>query len=175
MRKVLFLALVLLVNAAWVMAQTTGSSSSSTGTSSQSTRGTTQPGSSSQGSMSSQSGIASESGTAGSQTIQGCLQGASGNFTLVDKTGKTYQLQGETAQLSNYIGQEVSVRGIPVTSSSSSAGMSPSSSSASASQSTGASASSSTTSPASATGTAATLTVSHVSKISDTCSPDSSK
>jgi hypothetical protein len=44
-------------------------------------------------------------------TIQGCLTGSGGSYTLTDKSGKTYQLQGDTAKLSDHIGHEVRVIG----------------------------------------------------------------
>jgi len=51
---------------------------------------------------------------AASQTsVEGCLQGSNGNFTLTDNTGTTYQLQGDTSKLSKHVGHEVQITGSP--------------------------------------------------------------
>jgi hypothetical protein len=81
MRKTLLLTVLLLVCAAWVVAQ--------------------------QGSGS--------QATAGETSVEGCLGGAAGAFTLSDKAGTTYQLQlpasADKTKLSQHIGQEVRVTG----------------------------------------------------------------
>src|SRR5438046_1404718 len=43
--------------------------------------------------------------------VEGCLQGSDGNFTLSDSSGTTYQLQGDTAKLSEHVGHEVQITG----------------------------------------------------------------
>jgi hypothetical protein len=85
MARMLLLALTLLLSAAWLQAQ--DQYGSQTG--------------------SSQTGTAA----AGEITVEGCLQGASGNYTLTDKSGTTYQLQGETSKLDAHIGHEVQITG----------------------------------------------------------------
>jgi Protein of unknown function (DUF5818) len=47
----------------------------------------------------------------GQTTVQGCLQGSDGNYTLTDKSGTTYQLQGDTSKLSAHVGHEVQITG----------------------------------------------------------------
>jgi hypothetical protein len=47
----------------------------------------------------------------GQTTVQGCLQGSDGNYTLADNTGTTYQLQGDTSKLSAHVGHEVQITG----------------------------------------------------------------
>ena len=84
MAKKLLLAMSLLLSAVWLQAQ---SQYPQTG--------------------SSQTG-ASASGQA---TVQGCLQGSDGNYTLTDKNGTTYQLQGDTSKLSAHVGHEVQITG----------------------------------------------------------------
>jgi DNA polymerase III alpha subunit len=120
MTKMLTLALVLLVSAAWLQAQEqypqTGSSQS-------------------------------EATASGQITVQGCLQGSNGNYTLTDNSGTTYQLQGDTSKLSAHIGHEVQITGS--TSSSSAA--------------------SSSTSTAAAGAQQPTLTVQKMKHISETC------
>jgi hypothetical protein len=45
------------------------------------------------------------------QTIQGCLKGDGNTFTLIDDSGTTYQLEGDSAKLKNHVGHEVQVAG----------------------------------------------------------------
>ena|SRR5215472_9714783 len=47
----------------------------------------------------------------GQTTVEGCLSGSNGNFTLTDKHGTTYQLTGDAATLSEHVGHEVKVTG----------------------------------------------------------------
>ena len=171
MTKVLLSAAFLVLSVTWVAAQnsdTTGSQSS-------------QPGSSSAGQSSSQS--SSSMGSGSETSVEGCLSGSGGNYTLTSSTGTTYQLTGDSDDLGKHVNQQVRVKG---TQSASSA-----SSSASPSSSTSPSSSSSSTSPSSSSGSMspsgsssasgsspsgssqASFTVSKVSKISDTCSASS--
>ena len=54
----------------------------------------------------------SQAGTsAGETSVEGCLQGSNGNFTLTDKSGTTYQLSGDTSKLSKHVGHEVQITG----------------------------------------------------------------
>lgn len=43
--------------------------------------------------------------------VEGCLQGEKGNFTLTDAAGKIYQLEGDTAKLTDHVGHEVQITG----------------------------------------------------------------
>jgi hypothetical protein len=128
MPKTLMLAISLLVSVAWLQAQ---SQYPQTG--------------------SSQTGSSASSGQA---TIQGCLQGSDGNYTLTDKSRTTYQLQGDTSKLSAHVGHEVQITG----STTSAAGA---------------------TSPTGGTTTSAsqqpTLTVQNMKHISKTCKSASAK
>jgi hypothetical protein len=45
-------------------------------------------------------------------TIQGCLGGAVGEFTLTDRTGTIYQLAGNTAKMEDNVGHTVRVTGV---------------------------------------------------------------
>lgn len=144
MRKSLILSAFLLLCSLWVVAQT-GSSSSST-----------QPSQSSPSSQSSSSSQASSSETSG-QTIEGCLSGSAGNFTLTSSAGTTYQLAGDTSKLTDHVGQEVEITGTPE--SGSAAGTSPSSS-----------ASNPSSSSSSSMGGGQTINVSKVKKIASSCS-----
>lgn len=112
MRKTLLLSLFLLC-AAWAFAQTYPSQSSS-------------PGSSQAGQSSTSTQTSSSSGN--ETKVEGCLNGSSGNYTLTDSSGKTWQISGDTAKLSDHVGHKVEITG--TTSSSSSAATSPNGSSA---------------------------------------------
>jgi hypothetical protein len=127
MAKTFLLVISLLVSAAWLQAQ---SQHPQTG--------------------SSQTGASAS----GQTTVQGCLQGSDGNYTLTDKNGTTYQLQGDTSKLSAHIGHEVQITG---------------------------STTSASTAPSPTTGTPAgatqqpTLTVQNMKHISKTCKSASTK
>ena len=99
MRKLFLLISVLLLGLSWAVAQ-----DSSTG--SQGSNGSAQSSDSSAGN----SGQSSRTGS-GQMTVEGCLSGSSGNFTLTDKNGTAYQLTGDTAKLSEHVGHEVKVTG----------------------------------------------------------------
>ena len=59
-----------------------------------------------------QTGSSEKGATASGQTtVQGCLQGSDGNYTLTDNSGTTYQLQGDTSKLSAHVGHEVEITG----------------------------------------------------------------
>ena len=104
MRHLLLLLLVLLLSVSWVAAQTDQSDRSQTGSSSASRE---------------------KSANTGSQmTVQGCLSGSEGNYTLTDKSGNTYQLTGDTAKLSEHVGHEIKVSGTATTATTSSGGSS---------------------------------------------------
>jgi hypothetical protein len=108
MSKTLMFAAVLLLSVAWLQAQQSSQAGSSPSAGAQTS--------------SSQSGEKSGD-PAGSKTVEGCLQGSNGNFTLTDSAGTTYQLQGDTSKLTEHVGHEVQIKG----SASSAAGSSPSS------------------------------------------------
>ena len=59
-----------------------------------------------------------------SNTVEGCLQGSNGNYTLTDSAGTTYQLAGDTSKLTEHVGHEVEIKGSTSPSSSASAGAS---------------------------------------------------
>lgn len=105
----LMLGLTLLFATTWLLAQDP---------SSQTSPSTSSPSSSSQTGM---------SGSSGQTSVEGCLQGSSGSYTLTDKSGTTYQLSGDTSKLAEHVGHEVQITG---TTSGGAAGSSASSSSA---------------------------------------------
>jgi hypothetical protein len=163
MSKAVFLMAVLLLSTAWIVAQQAAPDTSSapqtqTAPDTSGASQTTTTTSTSQ-TTTSQSGTSSE---ANATTIQGCLGGSTGNFTLTDKSGMTYQLAGNTSDLSKHVGEEVSIRGSQASSASSSASANAGSASGSSSTSPSAGASSSANQP--------TVNVTDVAKISTTCS-----
>ncbi len=134
MRRLVLLLSVLLLGASWAVAQDTTSPTNSNSSAS--------------------SGQTSSATASGATTVQGCLSGSSGNFTLTDKTGNTYQLTGDTAKLSEHVGHEVKVTGTT----------------SSASASTGGTAAGGTAAgTAGASGNSQTLEVSSTKHISKTC------
>ena len=54
---------------------------------------------------------ASTGKSAGQETVQGCLSNSGGTFTLTAKDGKTFQLTGDTAKLTEHVGHEIKVSG----------------------------------------------------------------
>jgi len=114
MRKLLLVLSVLLLGLSWAVAQssTAGSQDSSGSSTSPGAAQSGTSGSSGQstGSMSN-GGQSSRVGAGGQMTVEGCLSGSSGNFTLTDKNGTSYQLTGDTAKLSEHVGHEVKVTG----------------------------------------------------------------
>ena len=139
MRQVFLFLSVLLLGVSWAVAQGTSPSQSSPSTSS--------PDSSAQ--TSSQSS-ASQTSAGGDTTVEGCLSGSSGSYTLAAKDGTTYQLTGDTAKLSEHVGHEVKITGTA-----NSAASSPSSGAASSS--------------AGSTSSEKSLQVSSVKHVSKTC------
>jgi hypothetical protein len=86
MRKLFLMISVLLLGLSWAVAQDSSAGS--------------------QGSNGS-----ARTGAGGQMTVEGCLSGSSGNFTLTDKNGTAYQLTGDTAKLSEHVGHEVKITG----------------------------------------------------------------
>jgi hypothetical protein len=94
MYKTLLLSLVLLTSAAWLQAQAYPQSAPTQ----------------------------TPDGKSGYMTVEGCLQGSDGNYTLTADSGTMYQLTGNTAELKDHVGHQVQITGM--TSGSSAAGSS---------------------------------------------------
>ena len=50
-------------------------------------------------------------GESSQMKVEGCLQKSASGFTLTDTAGKTYDLQGDSAKISEHVGHEVMVTG----------------------------------------------------------------
>jgi hypothetical protein len=100
--------------------------------------------------------VGSSATASGQTTVQGCLQGSDGNYTLTDNSGTTYTLQGDTSKLSAHVGHEVQITG---TTSGASA----------ASPSAGAGTTNPTTGTPTTGAQQSTLTVQNMKHISKTC------
>jgi len=137
MRQVFLFLSVLLLGVSWAVVQGTSPTSPSTSSSDSSAQ------------TSSQSS-ASQTSASGYTTVEGCLSGSSGSYTLAAKDGTTYQLTGDTAKLSEHVGHEVKITGTA-----NSAASSPSSGAASSS--------------AGSTSSEKSLQVSSVKHVSKTC------
>lgn len=60
--------------------------------------------------------------TSNDKTVQGCLSGSDGNYTLTDRSGTVYQLTGDTSKLAAHVGHTISVTGTSSSSSASTSG-----------------------------------------------------
>ena len=172
MKKTFLITAVLLLSAAWAVAQTSPSMPQSTtpqqSTSPSTTSPSQQPATPDTSSTTTQTTTTQTTQTSNnsSTSIEGCLSGSAGNWTLTDQSGKTWQLAGDTSKLSDHVGHQVRLMGTD-NSSSASGSSSPSSSnpsSANPSSSAGAAGA------GSSSGTQSTFTVDKVKMISSTCS-----
>jgi hypothetical protein len=170
MRKSALITAFLLLSTVWAVAQTSPSSSPPPTTPDASSQQSTSPSSTSPSSTSpSQQPAAPDTSATTTQTtttqttqtstdsansIEGCLNGSAGNWTLTDQSGKTYQLSGDTSKLNDHVGHQVRITGTDNSSSASSTGA----------NATGTGASS---------GSQSTFAVKKVKMISSTCSTTS--
>ena len=86
MRRIILLSSILLLSAAWTVAQSDNSSS--------------------------ESGTNPSNPISSRETVVGCLEGAIGNFTLTNASEFTYQLTGNTEPLKAHVGETLRVTGI---------------------------------------------------------------
>jgi hypothetical protein len=56
--------------------------------------------------------VMAQSNAQSNTTIEGCLDGAIGNYTLTDRAGATYKLTGNAEQLNGHVGETVRVTGV---------------------------------------------------------------
>ena len=179
MRKTFLITAILLLSAAWAVAQTSPSTPQSTtpgaqqSTSPSSTSPSQQPATPDTSSTTTQTTTTqtTQTSTDSSTSIEGCLSGSAGNFTLTDQSGKTYQLAGDTSKLSDHVGHQVRLMGTD-NSSSASSSSSPGSSNPSSSNpsSSNPSSGAGATGAGSSSGAQSTFTVNKVKMISSNCS-----
>jgi hypothetical protein len=105
MRKKYLVTALVLLSAGWAMAQSTGGRSAYPNTSTPSTQ---QPAAA----MAPASETQTSSANKHDSLLEGCIGGANDRLTLTDAVGKVYQLRGDTAKLSEHVGQHASVMGI---------------------------------------------------------------
>ncbi len=94
MKRILLLSSILLLSTVWAVAQ-----------------------------YDTQSGASGQSSSDASKTtIEGCLSGSNGSYSLTDKSGTMYQLTGDTAKLEKHVGHTMQVTGTTAASSASKTG-----------------------------------------------------
>jgi hypothetical protein len=167
MKKTSLITAILLLSAAWTVAQTSPSSPQSTtpGASSQqptapsSTSPSQQPATpDSSATTTTTTTQTTQTSTDSASTIEGCLSGSAGSWSLTDQSGKTWQLAGDTSKLSDHVGHQVRIVGSDNSGSASNSGGSMSGSSSGA---------------GAASGSQSTFNVKKVKMISSTCSTTS--
>ena len=97
MRKAVLTTAVLFLSSAWVIAQSSQYPSSQ------------QPSAPTAPDASQTSPAAADKGS--SHSVEGCVGGSAGAYTLTDSSGKTYQLAGDTSKLAEHVGHQVQVSG----------------------------------------------------------------
>lgn len=177
MRKTSLITAILLLSAVWAVAQTSPSSPQSTtpdtssqqSTSPSSTSPSHQPVTPDASSTTTQTTTTQTTQTSAdsANSIEGCLNGSAGSWTLTDQSGKSWQLAGDTSKLSDHVGHQVRLMG---TDNSGSASNSSGGSMGSAPSSSGGS---NANGAASASGSQSTFTVKKVKMISSSCSTTS--
>jgi hypothetical protein len=103
MRKTYLVTAIVLLSAVWAIAQSTGRQSAHPNSTTPSAQ---QPGAAMAPVSETQSANKHES------LLEGCLGGSNDRLTLTDAVGKVYQLRGDTAKLSEHVGQHASIMGI---------------------------------------------------------------
>ncbi len=63
------------------------------------------------GTAGAQTGAAPQTATGPQKTIEGCLSGLPGQYSLITKSGQTYSLAGDDSLLGNHVGEVVRVTG----------------------------------------------------------------
>ena len=66
----------------------------------------------------------SQSSSSGETSVKGCLAKSDSGYALTDKSGTTYQLTGDTSQLSAHVGHEIQIKGTKAEASAASSGSS---------------------------------------------------
>jgi hypothetical protein len=171
MRKTSLITAILLLSAVWAVAQTSPSSPQSTtpgasspqSTAPSSTSPSQQPATPDTSATTTQTTTTqtTQTSTDSASTIEGCLSGSAGSWSLTDQSGKNWQLAGDTSKLSDHVGHQIRVTGTDNSGSASNSGSGSMGSSSNASSGAGAASGQST------------FSVKKVKMISSTCSTTS--
>jgi hypothetical protein len=106
MRKFLLIAAVLLLSSAWMLAQNPAQSTAQDA--GQAAKDAQQAGQDAGQAAKDATQTASQ---AGGSSVEGCIGGSAGSYTLTDSSGKVYQLAGDTSKLGDHVGHDVKVTG----------------------------------------------------------------
>ncbi len=110
MKKVYLITAILLLSTAWVVAQTAPAGQAGNPQSTVPPGQSTQPAPDTSTTTQTTTTQTTQTSTDNS-SIEGCLNGSAGNWTLTDSTGKTWQLAGDTSKLSDHVGHQVRISG----------------------------------------------------------------
>jgi hypothetical protein len=100
----------MLLASAWMVAQSSGQYSAPTSPQSagqDASQAAKDAGQAAQDATQTAAQSAKEAGT----SVEGCIGGAAGAYTLTDSSGKVYQLAGDTSKLGDHVGHSVKVTG----------------------------------------------------------------
>jgi hypothetical protein len=111
MRKTYLITAILLLSAVWAVAQSTPSTPPPTTPDTQSTSPSTSPSQQPPTPDNSTATQSTQTSADSSTSIEGCLNGSAGSFTLTDQSGKTWQLAGDTAKLGDHVGHQLRISG----------------------------------------------------------------
>jgi Protein of unknown function (DUF5818) len=106
MRKLSLVTGILLLASAWMLAQ-----NSTPPTSQYPSSAPSSAQSAAQDAQQAATQAGKDAAHAATGNVEGCVGGSAGSYTLTDSSGKTYQLAGDTAGLSDHIGHDVKVTG----------------------------------------------------------------
>ncbi|HEY6308875.1 MAG TPA: DUF5818 domain-containing protein [Candidatus Angelobacter sp.] len=106
MRKLSLVTGILLLASAWMLAQ-----NSTPPTSQYPSSAPSSAQSAAQDAQQAATQAGKDAAHAATGNIEGCIAGSAGSYTLTDSSGKTYQLAGDTAGLSDHVGHDVKVSG----------------------------------------------------------------
>jgi hypothetical protein len=105
MRKIVLTTAALFLSSAWVVAQHSTPPTVPDNASSQ------YPSTQQQPSAPDASQTAATAADKAGHSVEGCVGGTSGAYTLTDASGKTYQLAGDTSKLGAHVGHSVQIWG----------------------------------------------------------------
>jgi len=105
MRKAYLITAIMLLSCAWVVAQNTSRPAPDTSQPSQQYPSSQQP------DKSQTSAPSAAPSDHAAHSVEGCLGGSAGSYTLTDASGKTYQLGGDTSKLAEHVGHQVQISG----------------------------------------------------------------